>query len=73
MTYCGDIFTFAIMGNLIKHFSYVHYCIQVGINAVLPAPLPFFLLTDSMNFSGDLSVNGKHTSVCCLYQNASIS
>ncbi|XP_031127372.1 methylmalonate-semialdehyde dehydrogenase [acylating], mitochondrial-like isoform X3 [Ipomoea triloba] len=33
---------------------------QVGINAVLPAPLPFFLLTDSRaSFSGDISVNGK--------------
>nr|GLL23798.1 methylmalonate-semialdehyde dehydrogenase [acylating], mitochondrial-like isoform X2 [Ipomoea trifida] len=33
---------------------------QVGINAVLPAPLPFFLLTDSRaSFNGDLSVNGK--------------
>ncbi|XP_019165509.1 PREDICTED: methylmalonate-semialdehyde dehydrogenase [acylating], mitochondrial-like isoform X1 [Ipomoea nil] len=33
---------------------------QVGINAVLPAPLPFFLLTDSRaSFTGDLSVNGK--------------
>nr|GMC89638.1 methylmalonate-semialdehyde dehydrogenase [acylating], mitochondrial-like isoform X1 [Ipomoea batatas] len=34
---------------------------QVGINAVLPAPLPFFLLSDSRASFSDLSVNGKDT------------